>query len=157
MCDCLLSTRIEMELFDKFDNNIPDEDCPICLDKLTINSLISCCGGYARKLNCGHYVHVNCQINKNPDLIHCSVCRAQLTSTDIYYKICRAKILNKLPIGYFKLYNNNQLNEKMINDLKIYYDININELTETLNYLDNIKSNDGEIYDFFKILWSKNY
>ena len=106
MCNCLLSSRIESEIFMPFTEiddvlnptNILNEDCPICLQSLKINlsGTNVCCGGYARKLKCGHSVHVCCQIYKNINLRKCSLCRKELTTTNIYYKICRAIYINKI-------------------------------------------------------------
>jgi len=118
MCDCLLSTRIEIELFDSNRNNIPNDDCPICLIPLKENAYLSCCGGYAKKLKCGHYVHVSCQINKNTDLIRCPICRQQLTNVVLYYKINQSKIINKLPLQYQrKFLQKIELSDEEINDL----------------------------------------
>lgn len=154
MCNCLLSTRIESELFAGIDNNIPDEDCPICLVNLKQYAPSACCGGYARKLNCGHYVHVSCQIDKNHDLIHCSLCRTKLTTSNIYFKICRAKMINGMPHGYSKLYINDQLTDKMKDDLKTKYHFDIDRLTRSLDYLNTIKDDEKEMFDFFKMVWT---
>lgn len=78
--DCLLSSKIERLIFssDKSDCHCPDDVCAICQEQL-INSGTGCCGTYAKKLQkCGHWFHVSCHIDANPDRHKCSVCRAQL-------------------------------------------------------------------------------
>ena len=76
--NCFQSTMIEAFIFDKVDE-LPDENCPICQDKLSENSSYGCkCSPYAKRLICGHYVHVSCQIDYNPDAGRCSVCRTNL-------------------------------------------------------------------------------
>ena len=155
MCHCLLSTRIEAELFIHGVPNkteIPDEACPICLESLRTNSSASCCGGYAKQLHCGHYVHVSCQINNNTDLIRCSLCRKQLTNTILYYNICKSLMMNKLPFGYKRAFLDNTLTEQMSLSIE-RCGIDIAKQRRALGYLDSIKNNEQEMFDFFKSVW----
>ena len=81
--NCLLSTMVEIVLFGKNNsiNNkdkVPDDDCSICLEKLTKPSSSGCCGTYSRQLLCGHWVHVSCMIDRNPDRHRCPLCRKEL-------------------------------------------------------------------------------
>lgn len=74
--NCLQSTLIEAFTFGTRDGMVlPDEECPICLGKLSEKSDLSCCGGYAKPLIvCGHWAHVGCQIDRNPEPMKCTVC-----------------------------------------------------------------------------------
>ena len=105
-CDCFYSSRLELNIFsiasvDK--NKIPDSECPICLDSLNETSKNSCCSGYARRLkNCGHYVHVSCQLNKNPDLRRCPVCREVQADHNIYLMIITRMFASKLQSERFE-------------------------------------------------------
>lgn len=76
--NCLKSTLIESMIFKKTDN-FPDQDCPICCEKLIADSPNNnCCCPYVKELRCGHYVHVACQIDYNPDFRRCPICRTDL-------------------------------------------------------------------------------
>lgn len=164
MCWCLLSTRIESELFSKPEGNvldmlktenIPDEECPICLEPLRSTQTNTCCGGYARKLKCGnHFVHVSCQINKNTDLLKCPVCRTQLASTDIYYKICSAIFINKLPLHYQRKFIDNKLINDEINDITQNYGIDYGGIKLVYDYLRGIKNDEAKITRYFKEIWA---
>ena len=66
-------------MIEAFIFNKVDENCPICQDKLSEDSCYGCkCSPYASRLICGHYAHVSCQIDYNPDVSRCSVCRKNL-------------------------------------------------------------------------------
>jgi hypothetical protein len=76
--NCFQSTIIEAFIFEDC-NELPDENCPICQDKLSQDSSYGCaCSPYARRLICGHYAHVSCQIDYNPNVNKCSICRVDL-------------------------------------------------------------------------------
>ena len=161
MCNCLLSTRIESAIFSHKDgdmmdilnpNNVPDEECPICLEPLKIPSHDCCCGNYARKLNCGHFVHVTCQINKNPDFIRCSLCRTQLTPNDIYYKICKSILVNKLPLHYQRQFLNGCLSKEVIKELENIYEINYERIKYIFDYVNKNKENELIIKKIFDAL-----
>lgn len=155
MCHCLLSTHIEAQLFIHDVPNkteIPDEVCPICLESLLTNNPASCCGGYTKQLHCGHYVHVSCQINKNTDLIRCSLCRKQLTDTIIYYNICKSLMMNKIPIGYKRAFLDNTLTEQMCLNIE-RCGVDLAKQRRSLGYLDSIKNDEQEMFDFFKCVW----
>lgn len=160
MCNCLLSTRIEREIFSnknplEYMDDIPNDDCPICLESLKIRANV-CCGGYARSLKCGHYVHVSCQINHNPDLRQCPICRAELTNADIYYRIMRRFFISKLPIHYqSKLSNNDILSENEIDNLQ-KYGIVYQQIKTILDGLDTIRTDTNKTKNFFSMIWRKN-
>lgn len=66
-------------MIEAFIFNKVDENCPICQDKLSEDSCYGCkCSPYASRLICEHYAHVSCQIDYNPDVSRCSVCRKNL-------------------------------------------------------------------------------
>lgn len=151
---CLLSTRIEAELFDKYtDNDVPNDNCPICLEPLNKRNQNACCDGYARKLKCGHFVHVCCHINKNPDLLRCSVCRFQLAPIDIYYKICKSMVINILPLHYQRPCWNDTLSGKMIDDITKNYKIDYNHIIKCLEYLETIKLDEKLLHEYFVTNW----
>ena len=153
MCDCLLSLRIETLLFEINENEIIiDEDCPICLIPLKKNPENSCCCGYARKLKCGHYAHVSCQINKNPDFIRCSLCRKILTDSSIYYYIIHNIMVKKLPQGYQRL-----LSEEELEYLLKIHKIDYSPLIHGLTGLELIKDNDIELQKVFKYFWENKH
>lgn len=87
---CTISTFVEAIIFTHDKITIPDEDCPICIVPLKEKSPYGCqCGSYAKRLTCGHWVHVSCQIDRNPDRSNCPICRADV------YKLGREQILKK--------------------------------------------------------------
>lgn len=69
--ECLIFSFVEIK-------DIPDEPCPICYGRLREPGDYGCCGTYAGKLLCGHFVHVGCHIDYNPKFRYCSVCKADL-------------------------------------------------------------------------------
>jgi hypothetical protein len=106
MDPCFASTVIEETIFERLINPIgdnslvPDGDCPICLEHLTDKpSGKCCCGGYSKSLKkCGHWLHVYCQIDRNPKLHICPLCRTVLIKGEDLYPILQtawATILSK--------------------------------------------------------------
>lgn len=95
MSNCNLFTRLEISLFDKLNqiddfDKVPNQPCPICSTSLTqMSKFETCCDPYSRILKCGHWVHVNCQLDHNPFLNRCSVCKQVLIGKDKLVKICR--------------------------------------------------------------------
>lgn len=153
MSNCMLSTRIEAVLFVKTDRNeIPNEDCPICLEPLREHSKIGCCGTYAKKLKCGHFVHVSCHINNNPDLIRCSICRTELVGIGIYFKILRAIEIHRFPLHYQMKLMQVRLTNDDINDLK-KYGIDFMEHVNYITYIGSIKNDEDKIREEFKKKW----
>jgi hypothetical protein len=153
MSTCMLSTRIEAELFVKTNKEeIPGEPCPICLEPLKENSKIGCCGTYAKKLKCGHFVHVSCHINKNPDLRQCSVCRAELTDISIYFKILKAIEINKFPIHYQMKLIQVSLTQDDIIDLE-KYGLNFTNHISYIVYLGSIKNDEYKLKEEFRKKW----
>lgn len=65
--NCVTSFRFELDLLlagvaQKVIPTVTDEDgpCSICMHSLRESSAFSCCGGYPRKLACGHIFHIGC-------------------------------------------------------------------------------------------------
>ena len=79
--NCVQSTMIEVFIFGgKSPEEIPNEDCPICLEPLNSKNpkpQYGCsCGYYPKKLKkCSHWMHVSCQIDKNPNWKECPICK----------------------------------------------------------------------------------
>lgn len=158
MCDCLISTWIEAQLFDAKPidpNDIPDENCPLCLHPLRLETPNTCCGSYSKPLKCGHYTHVSCQINKNQDLNKCSVCQKQLSDNHLYFNICKSKIISILPLHYQKKYHENNLSQQEIYELAAN-GIDYYKIKTVTDYLEFIKNDQSEMNYFFKTIWLKN-
>jgi hypothetical protein len=82
-CHCTITSTIERQIFKGADStfarlmeaaanagkttrpnmDVPDEVCPICLVQLRQKPPAKCCGRYPKRLNCGHWVHVCCQVD----------------------------------------------------------------------------------------------
>lgn len=118
--NCFISGLVERNIFDlkssSFRTKI-DDVCPICLIDLNKTGEYGCCGKYARKLKkCGHWVHVGCQIDKNPNRHQCSVCRTVIIDKDaLDYKIKINKLVNILPIHYQSIIHKNGVEALCIN------------------------------------------
>ena len=77
-----------------------------------------------------------------------------MTTTNIYYKICRAIYINKIPLEYKSNFlKDNNLSDEHANLLLIRYEIDINKIKKALEYLDRIKDNEKEMFDFFCQIW----
>ena len=146
--NCILASQIERVLFEPSINSIynidqvSDDICPICLESLKYMNHESCCGGYSRKLRkCGHWVHVNCQINKNIENRHqCSLCRTKIINKNyLDKKILVATAINILPIHYQAKYlkEGSKIfdNEDNLKDLKLYK-INVENVKKILENFD---------------------
>lgn len=114
---CGQSTLFEALLFDNLSGSgsginsedkdlIPNEDCCICLLSLKEDAPkeTGCCGRYARKTNCGHWMHVSCLVS-SPTKKNCPICRADLFDNKLMdIKSQRSKIYNTLPKTYQNMY-----------------------------------------------------
>lgn len=97
--ECILTNFIEPIIFAAYSDDIPNEECPICLELLSEKSETSCCAKYARKLNCGHWIHVGCQFNNNQKIYQCPICLKILYNPNkLLQKIMLYKYTSRLPI-----------------------------------------------------------
>lgn len=61
---------------------VPDDKCIVCANSLhEMSGISTCCGNYSKPLKCGHWVHINCQLNK-VDMHKCLTCEMQLADID---------------------------------------------------------------------------
>ena len=91
--NCAQSLHAELLLFDDDINSllnselVPNDSCFICANNLLEMSGIStCCGNYSKPLKCGHWTHINCQVNKKHNNI-CSLCDYELIKEEDLEKI----------------------------------------------------------------------
>lgn len=157
MSHCALSARIESVLFAtpvpaRFE--IPDEACPICLCPLRETSTASCCGGYARKLKCGHFVHVSCQIDRNPDMLRCSVCRQTNAIYWVYYRVIHAVLCRSIPPHYQAKFMKKTLTPAEFNDIK-NYGVDPDEVAEACDKLARIRDDEEALRATFAEIWRK--
>jgi len=134
-------------------NDILDEKCPICLESLQTHVENACCDGYAKKLKCGHYAHVFCQINRNPDMIRCCICRKELVSFDIYYKICHAMLLKKVPMPYHQEFANGIPSQQRIDTIGQKDRIDFQPLKNGFDVLDKVRSDEKMLKKIFVQFW----
>lgn len=115
MCDHTVTKIIEYRIFEINENDIAINDdnhlCHLCNIPLKQEAKTKCCVGYARKLKCGHYVHVSCQIHKTPDFVICSLerCKKIITDPSIYYDIIHYLITKPLPDGYKRILSEEEI------------------------------------------------
>ncbi len=140
--NCLVSSYIEDILFDsKKYNSIDmkiDGNCPICLISLNKPGEYGCCGKYARKFKkCGHWVHVGCQINNNPNRHKCSICRDIIVDKKkLDYYVARKTMISTLPIHYQMMVGKNGV--KIFDNMKYYNDL-IKNYGFDKEFLDHLK------------------
>ena len=157
MCDCFTSMWIEIQLFSKDQNkaNIPKEDCPICFEPLDSPANNSCCAGYGSRLNCGHYVHVSCQIHKNSDLRRCSICRKELAHHFIYHGIISKTIVSKLSPSCFEALKKKLPLSSSDNDELKKRGIEFESLRKNLELMYENQDNAEVLEKVFQKLWIK--
>jgi len=127
---CGASTFLEAFLFDTLYSSIdstkdfvPDDECCICLKSLKHDAPkeTGCCGRYASKTNCGHWMHVSCLISC-PTKTNCPICQTNLIDDEwMKIKSQRSKIYKLIPDDYKNMYLKKGieifLDQDVINDL----------------------------------------
>lgn len=152
--DCTVSALIEQHIFKAYDYGcqwhhepkaiydtikklVPHDECPICLEKLEDKGKYGHCGTYSEPLiKCGHWMHVSCQIDQNPNRHKCPICRVRLFNK---HKLSIILEIRKILCGYplyvqfkasnglinamkgfdMKISDNDIINDKLLEDLFI--------------------------------------
>lgn len=91
--NCAQSFNIELLLFKDDINSllnpglVSDNICFICANGLyEMSGISTCCGNYSKPLKCGHWVHINCQINKKNSNV-CSLCNYEFITKENLEKV----------------------------------------------------------------------
>lgn len=149
--NCQVSMIIELHLFALSQKPIPKEYCPICLNSLTHAAPKGCCGTYARPLKkCGHFVHVTCQVDRNPNILQCPVCQILVADHKVYYECLNEKLLSVLPLHYRRNFIHNELTEEQLKILRENYRIDVEHLRKMIEYLYQMKDDKVKLEAIFK-------
>lgn len=117
--DCVQLKFLEEILFvseeDEIEENFEEDNiCPICYKPLGELADDACCGTYVKQLECGHNVHVVCQLEKTHDILRCHTC-LELSQNVIACNNIIEHMVNK----EIKKAKNNEIILKMMEEKRI--------------------------------------
>lgn len=135
-----LTHKCKEELKEETKEEQKTEDCPICLEKILIES------NECLKLLCSHHLHKNCyellikNTNINKKIPRCTLCKKSIVSIKDYETIFDKKILENPVDNYYKKWKSNISCNDCLTKSKINYHNHYNKCINCNSYNTDIMS-----------------